>query len=111
MKHKLARTFVTLALSVGIFASQLCSTSVDAANTTFKQQISLDRYQRSISKGFLGKSYGIGRNRYVCNTYVEKALESLETVSSKESSIAGIKTISKNIRVHKGMKSVPTSYD
>ena len=111
MKHKLARTFVTLALSVGIFASQLCSTSVDAANTTFKQQISLDRYQRSISKGFLGKSYGIGRNRYVCNTYVEKALESLETVSSKESSIAGIKTISKNIRVHKGKKSVPTSYD
>ena len=88
---------------MGIIASQICSTSVDASNTTFKQQISIDRYQRSIAKGFLGKSYGLGKNQYVCNTYVEKALESLETVSAKENSIAGIKNISK-----KAIKFVPS---
>ena len=99
MKHNILKTCATFALSIGIIASQIYSTSVDASNSTFQQQISIDRYQRSIAKGFLGKSYGLGRNQYVCNTYVEKALESLETVSAKENSIAGIKNISKNIRV------------
>lgn len=111
MKHNILKTCAAFALSFGIIASQICSTSVDASNTTFKQQISIDRYQRSIAKGFLGKSYGLGKNQYVCNTYVEKALESLETISAKENSIAGIKNISKNIRVHKGKKNAPTSYD
>lgn len=90
MKHKLARTFVTLALSVGIFASQLCSTSVDAANTTFKQQISLDRYQRSISKGFLGKSYGVGRNRYVCNTYGQDFTAGTFKTSARKTKSLGV---------------------
>lgn len=111
MKHNILKTCATFALSIGIITSQICSTSVDASNSTFQQQISIDRYQRSIAKGFLGKSYGLGRNQYVCNTYVEKALESLETVSAKENSIAGIKNISKKIRVHKGKKNIPTSYD
>lgn len=111
MKHGILKICAVFALSIGIIASQICSTSVDAASTTFQQQISMDRYQRSIAKGFLGKSYGVGGNRYVCNTYVEKALESLETVSAKENSVAGIKNISKNIRIHKGKRNIPTSYD
>lgn len=111
MKRNLSKTVVTFALSIGIIASQLSSTAVDASRVTFQQKTSIDHYQRSISKGFLGKSYGHGKNQYVCNTYVEKALESVETISPKESSIAGIKKVSKNIRVHKGAKYAPTSYD
>ena len=50
MKHNILKTCAAFALSFGIIASQICSTSVDASNTTFKQQISIDRYQRSIAK-------------------------------------------------------------
>jgi hypothetical protein len=107
MRRKQQRFLLIFSLTIGIFSSQFLSTRVDASSGTFQQQVAQDDYQKTISKGFLGKSYGTGRNQYVCNTYVEKALESLQTTSPKESGSTGFKDIS----IRKGKKGIPTSYD
>jgi hypothetical protein len=107
MKQKHQRFLLAFSLSVGIFASQFSSTAVDASSGVFSQKIAQDDYQKTISKGFLGKSYGTGKNQYVCNTYVEKALESLQTTTPKNSSDTGFK----DINIRKGKKGIPTSYD
>lgn len=107
MNLKHSRILLTFSLSVGILTSQFYSTAVDASSKTFQQQVTQDNYQKAISKGFLGKSYGTGRNQYVCNTYVEKALESLQTITPKETATTGFK----NLKIHKGKKGTPTSYD
>ncbi len=108
MNLKHLRTLGTISLSVGIILSQSHSTAVDASTKTFQQQISQDEYQKTIAKGFLGRAYGTGGGRYVCNTYVEKALESLHTTTP--TTAAGFKNIQIQ-KPHKGKKSVPTSYD
>jgi hypothetical protein len=107
MKRHYQRILLAFSLSAGIFVSQFSSTAVDASSRTFSQQVDQDDYQTTISKGFLGKAYGVGKNRYVCNTYVEKALESLQTTTPKTSSDTGFK----DVTIRKGKKGVPTSYD
>lgn len=106
MKRRKHVFLLTFALTAGIFALPISSTSVEAQTKTFQQQVSEDSYQKAITKGFLGRSYGVGGGRYVCNTYVEKALESVSNNDLSKESIAF-----KNIKISKGKKGVPTSYD
>lgn len=110
MNQEKLRIILTFSLSLGILTSQINSTTVDASAKTFHQQVTQDDYQKTISKGFLGKSYGVGGNRYVCNTYVEKALESLQAITPTQNADSGFK----DIKIHKNKKkkkSTPTSYD
>lgn len=108
MKHKIRKFIATLTLSAIISANTVCSTSVEAASNNFTQTVSQDTYQKRIAKGFLGKAYGVGGNRYVCNTYVEKALNSFSSTSLSQEKVS-FKNISFTNKASK--KGAPTSYD
>lgn len=106
MKRKIHVFLLTFALTAGIFTTQISSTTVESSTKTFSLQISQDSYQKAITKSFLGKAYGVGSGKYVCNTYVEKALENVSNNNLKKEESAF-----KNIKITKGKKGIPTSYD
>lgn len=106
MRRKFHVFLLSVTLSAGILTTQLNSTVVDARNKTFYQQVSMDTYQKAITKGFLGRAYGVGGGRYICNTYVEKALENVANDDLKKEGIAF-----KDVKITKGKKGTPTSYD
>lgn len=111
MNRKNRVFMVTLTMTVNLFAFQCFSTTVDAKNKIFSQQISQDSYQKAITKGFLGRAYGVGGGRYICNTFVEKALENVsnDNLEDKETAFKNI-NISNNTKKKK-KKEAPTSYD
>lgn len=106
MRRKFHVFLLSVTLSAGILTTQLNSTVVDAGTKTFQQDISQDAYQKAITKGFLGHGYGVGGGRYVCNTYVEKALENVANDDLKKEDQAF-----KDVKITKGKKGTPTSYD
>lgn len=105
MRNKKYRILTVFLLSSGILTSQFFSTAVDVSAKTFQQNVSQDAYQKAITKGFLGRRYGVGGNRYLCNTYVESALENLSVKLNAEDAAF------KNVRITKGKKATPTSHD
>ncbi len=114
MKNKKYHILLTFLLSGGILTGQLFSTPVDASARVFQQEVSQDEYQKAITKGFLGRRYGVGGNRYICNTYVESALENLS--ATLDASDAAFKNVhitngQKNKKKKKKKISTPTSYD
>lgn len=105
MRNKKHRILMTISLTAGILVGQLFSTTVDASANIFQQEVSQDAYQKAITKGFLGKGYGTGSNQYLCNTYVESALENLSVrLNAPDAAF-------KDVHITKGKKSTPTSYD
>lgn len=105
MKRLFYKLLATTLIITSLSCSQNRSTSVDASSKTFHQEISQDVYQKAITKGFLGRSYGVGNGRYVCNTYVGTALENVSTTLEQKD------TAFKNVKITKGKKGLPTSLD
>lgn len=112
MNRKNQVIITALALSVSIFTTQIFSTEVDAKTKTFSQQVSQDSYQKALVKGFLGRSYGVGGGKYICNTYVEKALGNIsnDNLKDKESAFKDVK-ITNTKKTKKEKEQPPTSYD
>lgn len=112
MKGKTQVFILTIITTASIFTSQFSSTVVDAKTGTFSQKVSQDSYQKSITKGFLGRAYGVGGGRYICNTYVEKALENISNKNLKnaDSAFKNVQ-ITNSRKKKKGKPQPPTSYD
>lgn len=105
MMKKIHKLLISLLLVAVFITSHIFSTTVDASTKVFHKEISQNAYQKAITKGFLGRSYGVGKGRYVCNTYVGKALENVSSDLAKEESAF------KNVKISKGKKGLPTSWD
>lgn len=112
MKRKTQVFIISTAIIMSVFTCQIFSTSVDAKTKTFSQQVSRDSYQKAITKGFLGRAYGVGGGRYICNTYVEKALENISNDNLKKEDAAFKNVqITNSRKIKKGKPQPPTSYD
>ena len=77
---------------------------------TFDKEVTDDVYQKAIAKGFLGKKYGTGKGRYLCNTYVKKALEKVANKKLNKTKGESFKNLKISPKGEKS-SSAPTSYD
>ena len=107
MRRNKRHVLTAIALTLGIVTSQfgISSPAAQAASKTyFAQTVTEEAYQKAITKGFLGKAYGVGGGRYVSNTYVGAALAKVPSYNRQTTTI-------KNLKVKNRGKYVPTSYD
>ena len=106
MRNKALKLLFIFSITTCFCASSIFSTAVDAKTQDTSLLVTEDAYQKAITKGFLGRGYGVGGGRYLCNTYVESALENVsnDNLNNKESAF-------KDIQISKGKKGTATSYD
>ncbi len=106
MRKKLSKNLLIYSITTILSVSFVFSTAVDANSLSTHLLVSEDAYQKAITKGFLGRGYGVSGGRYLCNTYVESALENIsnDNLNKEENAF-------KNIQISKGKKGTATSYD
>ncbi len=106
MKRKALKSLFIYSITTILSLSSVFSTEVDAKSQNTTLLVTEDAYQKAITKGFLGRGYGVGGGRYLCNTYVESALENISNDNLKKEENAF-----KDIQISKGKKGTATSYD
>lgn len=105
MRKKVLKNLLIYSIATVLSASSIFSTTVDANSQNTRLLVTEDSYQKAITKGFLGRGYGVGGGRYLCNTYVESALENVSNLNLNNN--MGFK----DIQISKGKKGTATSQD